>query len=366
MTGDSPRFMLFPQTVLSENDYRHLALLLPGLSMLQVLRPLAVPDWLSPMVVGWPVVTGEERTESIRLALKGYQEFATVHGEDSVLASLTLDKISKNFSESRLRIQSELKKKDADTVDEREIRMLEAAIFLEMARDLDEKEIEVAAGLAQMDSLEGEFREILGISDDEGIEDTLETMSPPLRADKAGLSYMLPKRIESWFRLLSDHMPPACPVLVTMGPVLEEFFEWFCAKGGAAGNVPEPNLMPLASIPAMNGLATEDFLSLLSDPEAANILTAFWRGLEDIILSPGDQIGREALSQTADALQDYLRQYCREIGISGEGTVSIELVVGDALSWNTIWKQFGQIEGSASLRGDAFCDEPVKLLVCRS
>lgn len=366
MAGDSPRFMLFPHTVLSDREYRHLSLLLPGLSVLQILRPPAAPAWLSQMLVGWPVVTEEEKIKTIRLALKGFQEFATVHGDESALASLSLDQISRASSESRLRIQSELKRKDAEVVNERETLLLEAAVFLEMARDLDEKEIEVEAGLSRMDSLEGEFREILGISEDARLEDTLETMSPPLRADKTGLSYMLPKRIESWFRLLSNAMPPALPVLVTTEPVLEELIEWFRTKGGATGIMPEPKRIPLAAIPAMDGLAIEDFLSLLSDPEASGILTSYWQGLENIILSPLDPTGHEALSQTAETLQDLLRRYCAGIGLADERTVSIELVVGDILSWETIWKQFGRVERPAAFAGEVSRTVAVELLVWKS
>lgn len=366
MAGNLPKFMLFPHMVLSNREYRHLSLLLPGLSVLQVVRPAATPEWLSPMVEVWPVITEQKRLEAIRLALKGFQEYAAVHGDESALASLSLDQIAKGAAESRLRIQTELKGKEAAGVDRGESLLLEAAVFLEMARELDEKEIEVEAGLARMDSLEGEFREILGISDDEGLEDTLETISPPLRGDKTGLSHMLPKRIESWFRLLSGHMPPALPVLVTTEPVIEEFLDCLRAKGGAAGNKPEPNRIPLASIPALDGLANEDYLCLMSNPEASDMLTSYWQELAKVILAPGDPKGREALAQAADSLQDYLTAYGREVGLSNQGTISMDLVLGDALSWNAIGKRFGRVEGTSALAGEVLPDEPVKIVVWRS
>ena len=74
------------------------------------------------------------RIQAITLCLKGYQQFASVHGENSALASLSLDQISRDFAESRLRIQNQLKKDDSDSSEDQEYSLAEAAIFLEMAR----------------------------------------------------------------------------------------------------------------------------------------------------------------------------------------------------------------------------------------
>jgi hypothetical protein len=358
-------FMIFPYTLLSEKEYRNLSLLLPELSILQVLRPPAVPEWLSQMVTGWPAVAGQDQLEIIRLCLKGYQEFAAVHGENSVLASLSLDQIARNFSESRLRIQSELKKTPAKAPGDGEIQVVEAAIFLEMARDLDEKNLEVETGLAQMESLEGEFREILGISEDEAEDDVMESLNPPLGAEKSGLSYMLPKRLESWFRLLFNHIPAACPVLVTTTKqAIEELIESLRGKEGPAGNVPEPACIPLGFIPAMDDLPIEDFLSLLSDPEASGILSSYWLELESTLLTPGDPSRRATLSQAADTLQDYLDHYRRELGLSAGRKVSIELVLDEALTWHALREHFAPTGRLVNPAEEVAPDESVKVLAC--
>jgi hypothetical protein len=358
-------FMIFPYTLLSEKEYRQLSLLLPELSILQVLRPPTVPEWLSQMVTGWPAVIGQGQLETIRLCLKGYQEFATVHGEDSVLASLSLDQIARDFSESRLRIQSEIKKASADALGDGDIQVLEAAIFLEMARDLDEKNLEVETGLARMASLEGEFREILGISEDEVDDDVMESLSPPLRAGQTSLSLMLPKRLESWFRLLFNHMPATCPVLVTTTKqVLEELIERLRGKEGPAGNMPEPACIPLGSIPAMDDLPIEDFLSLLSDPEASGILSSCWQELKRALLTPGDPSRRAMFSQAADTLQDYLHHYRQELGLSAGRKVSLNLVLDESLKWHALREHFAPAGGSVPPAEAVSPDESVKVLVC--
>ena len=356
MAGHSPKFMLFPHMVLSDKQYRHLSLLLPELSILQVFRPMAVPDWLSPMVMGWPAITDQKSLETIRLALKGFQEFASVHGDNSALASLGLDQISRAFSESRFRIQTELKGQDAAAVDERERPLLEAAVFLEMARDLDEREIDVEAGLSRMDRLEGEFREILGIAEDEELEDTLEAMDVLVRSDKTGFSHMLPKRIESWFRLLSNEVPPTLPILVTTEAGLEELVEWLGDKDATTEDPLQPGRVLLASIPAMDGLSTE----------ASDLMTSYWQTLEQVIPSPHDPVGQESLSQKVATLHAYLRGYPGELGLSGKNLVCMDLVLGEALSWHRVAKRLNRGMERAFLADATFPAEPLKILVWRS
>lgn len=348
MNQDSLKLMLFPYTVLPEREYRQLSLVLPGLSLLQVTRPAAVPDWLVQTVSPWPAVTEQHQIETIGLCLEGYREFAAVHGNDSALTSLSLAQISRDFAESRFQIQTELKKKGTPELSEAEISLIEAAVFLEMARDLDEKELEVEAGLARMDSLEGEFREILGISEDETPEDALDALSPPLRPEPASLSFMLSKRIQSWLRLLSNHMPAATPVLVTTSEtVLTEFFDLFRIPDDGGGKISEPTRLALGSIPTVEDLAVADFLSLLSDPEASAILTSCWQGLEAVLLAPGAPTGREALSQSFDALRDHLCHFRRDLGLSDDRMVGIELVYDDQFTWSMIQEHLRQSEEPA-------------------
>ena len=90
---------------------------------------------------------------------------------------------------------------------------VQAAIFLEIARELDEKELEIASSYAHLNAIEQEFHDILGIEDEES--DRAETnLTPALAPDTNGLLYMLPRRIQSWFRMLSLKPPESMPVFV--------------------------------------------------------------------------------------------------------------------------------------------------------
>jgi hypothetical protein len=366
MALNAMQYTLFPYTILSEMEYRHLSILLPRLSVLQVIRPPAVPTWLQEMVAGWPVIMEQERIDAIKLCLKGYRDFATVHGENSVLSSLSLDQISRDFAESRFRIQTQLKRDDPDESGASESSLPEAAIFLEMARDLDEKEMEVEASFERIGSLEGEFREILGISDDEELADTMETMVPPLRAEKAYLSFMLPKRIQSWFRLFSNRMPEACPALVTTSEqVVEEIIEPLRAEYDRAGKTLQLSRIPLGSIPSLDDLPLEEFLTMLSDPEAAGLVTAYWHSLDNAVASPHDPTAWAELSRATDTLQDYLYNYRAEAGLSANREVRMDLVYDAGLRWSTLRKYCDPVSGSGHHMDNSCPDDLVKIVVCQ-
>ena len=366
MVSNPIQYVLFPYTILSERESRHLSVLLPCLSVLQVIRPPAVPNRLREQVTGWPVVTEPEQIEAIKRCLKGYQQFAAVHGENSVLASLSLDQISRDFAETRFRIQTQLKKNDADESENWETLLLEAAIFLELARDLDEKEAEQEASLTHIDNLEGKFREILGISDEEDRDDAAETLSPPLRAEQSYLSFMLPKRIESWLRLFFNRMPEACPILVTTAEqVLEELFEPVRAEYERTGRTFEPSRIVLGSFPALDDLPPEDFLSLLGNPEASGLVASYWRCLESVLLSPHDLSATEQMSQAADTLQDYLHHYRKEAGRPEGAEIQMEVVFDSELRWSTLRKYCERAGKSEQLVETSCPDDLVKILVCQ-
>ncbi len=280
---------------------------------------------------------------------------------------MSLDQISRDFAESRFRIQNQLKKDDSDGSEDQEYSLAEAAIFLEMARDLDEKELDLAASLTKIDSLEGEFREILGISDEDELADTTEILSPPLRADKAYLSFMLPKRIESWLRLFCSTTPQAFPTLVTTSePVLEELFDPFRAEYERAGKTFEPERVLLGAIPSFDDLEIDEFLSLLSNPEASARFASYWQSLEQLLLAPHDPLCREQISLAADTLQDFLRDYRREIDLPEGPEVRMELIFDSIVRWGNIGKKYTERLGQAEPLGEASSPNDVlKILFCR-
>ncbi len=219
------RYLLFPQTVLSDRDFCLFSYLVPELHMLQILRPSAIPEWGTRQFSDWPAITDQGMIEAVRGSLRSYQDFAAIHGEETGLASISHEHIAGEYSESRLQIQTDLRKKEPPAAELSRAMLTEASVFLEMARDLDEREIELETGIAQVDRLESEFREILGISSEEDPKDVVETVTPPLFPETS-LSYLLGKRMACWLRLLCWRTLDGQPVMVTNSEeVVEEALE---------------------------------------------------------------------------------------------------------------------------------------------
>ncbi len=238
MTNRGFHFFLFPQSVLSEGEFRFFSYLFPELHLLQVLRPPTFPEWGSRQFSGWPAIRDQELLDAIRGSLEAFREFAAIHGEESSLASISHEYIAGEYSESRFQIQANLREKAPPMDVTAQAMPMEACVFLEMARDLDEREMELETGIAQVDRLESEFREILGISSEEELEDVLETVTPPLFSDR-NLSYRLANRMAFWLRLfLCSKSLDEPPVLVsTSNEVVEEAVEslakWLSLNGKA-------------------------------------------------------------------------------------------------------------------------------------
>jgi hypothetical protein len=367
MSSEPMDYLLFPYTILPEKEHYLLSILLPRLSLLQVVRLPVIPTRLQGQITGLSAITDPGQLQNVELCLKGYQQFATVHGENSVLASLSLEQISNDFAESRFRIRTQLKKGDSEESHDRETALAEAAIFLEMARDLDEKEMELEVGLTEIDGLEGEFREILGISDEDDWADVIDILNPALRAEKAYLSFMLPKRIESWLRLFLKRKSPACPttLVTTSQAVVEELFDPVRVEYERAGKSFEPGRVLLGSIPSLEDYSLEEFVNLVSSPEASTRFDSFRLSLDKMLRVPDDPGCREQMSLAADTLQDFLRDHRRALDLSEGSEVHMELIFDSSVRWGNLGKYYQRLGQSQTLRDASPPDEIVKVLLCR-
>jgi len=160
-THGTPLFSL-STSFLREKDVRPLSILLSRLGILQVLRGPVLPSCAGERIDAWPVISDSEDLERIRLYLKGYFDFAEQLGEKGLLACRGWIALAGEDLESRFRIQDRVRGEGSEEEDRKERLLLEAAIFHEIARNLDEKELEVVSGMVEVERLEEEFRRILG------------------------------------------------------------------------------------------------------------------------------------------------------------------------------------------------------------
>lgn len=338
-TPASPYF-LFPHTLPFEQHYRHLSVLFPQVSVLQVIRPSESSQRGQELFVPWPVIREPEKRAEVEMYMEGYRNLAELHGGDGILASMNQLAPNDPLRESRFRIQSVLRGKETTTPDIKRWLWLEAAIFTELARDLDEKEKEMEVGFSRLDQLEEEFREVLGITEEDELEEVIEITSPPLFPDYRFLSFMLPKRIACWYRLLAAQPPESsiCPVALTE-EVVEELFEPLQTEWERNQKSFEPVQIRLATLPSLMHLSPEDFQVLTQELETSEIPARYYHDLGKLVENPEDDSLRESLTASAEALKRQLELFCREKDAFEGEQIHLILTYLPGCSHNDFWRK---------------------------
>ncbi len=295
MATNERLYVLFPHQVLPERDLGQLALLIPKTYLLQVLEPLAIPAWGASRFEILPAGLGESEAEQLRQARESFREFAAVHQDHCLAASFTSETFLRQDLESRLDIQSSLKGREAKPPEAGNRQMLEAALFFEVAAEFDRKQADLESDLAEAAHLESEFREILGIGDDDTIEDSLETLSPPLASTRAHLSFMLSKRIVSWLRVFS-RAPSASATLALVTvtqEVVDEIIDRVDAFIRRHPSGAEWSQAPPAAAPCIPGLPSGEAAEKLEAVQREDHYLDYRRGLEALLDDPGND-GKQA------------------------------------------------------------------------
>jgi len=369
MNADNLCYFSFPYLVLSESDYRHLSILVPQLFFLQIDKEPNFPQWETAnggkSFAAWPVV-GEEDLKQIRLYLKGYQQFADLHGEGSLLAFMSHERSEKEIRESRFSIQKELRGRESGRADAEKWPLYEAAIFTEMARDLDARELELVGDFSRLESLERQFREIVGIADEEET-DALEVVEPVLTPDRSHLSFMLDRRIAFWLRLFSFHPPEGSPALVTVHPnVVDETVDPVASAQERAGKDVRLSRIPLISLPTLEHLQTEAFQTLLGQLRTSDNLSAYWHSLEGALKDPTNPSSIEALNADAAQLLAYVEGFCRTVDALGQRQVSLTLIHSADFTLHDIREALekGSPAGSQREGDEGSPQNPVSILLC--
>lgn len=348
--SDTLDYLLFPHITLSERGFRSLSLFLPGLQLFEILQPASVPEWARDKISSRPALGDEEMLSHIKSCVQGYRDFARIHDAGSGTMGF-LSRVMEESLEPRYRIQEELRGKCPPDFYMSNKELLQACVFLEISRELDERELELESGYAQVDALEKEFRGILGISDEDETEEA--GFSPPLAPDTTGLLFMLPRRIESWFRILSFQKADITPVFVGChSEVTEQTMEFIregCVRAGrelsAAG-------FSLGSLPRFDGLGRQQFRSIIDAPETRDLLTSYRRDLDSLLRQCAQGGSPEAIETGADILHRRLETICRNCDATGKDMVELRLTIAENVSVADIL-QFMGIEAGESPRSFA-------------
>ncbi|MHC1745362.1 MAG: hypothetical protein AB9873_20365 [Syntrophobacteraceae bacterium] len=354
MPYDSVRFLLFPHMTLSEGHFRSLSLLIPQLSLLRILREPTLPRWSRDRVVGCPSGLGEARLDQIRHSLKNFQDFSALHEERTLMASLSHKTLFRETSESRFAIQDMLREKGADAPGAEDRLVLEAALFLEMALDLDEKEKDLESDLAQAEGLESEFRDILGIASGEELDEDLEPMSTPLLPDRGHLSFKLGQRMASWLRLYPGcHDTKGQPVFVSViADVLDELIDCLLAHRERSARSIQVEAAALGSLPNLSRLPADLWKNANGKIQEDGLLTELWSLLHEVVLDPRDANRLKACREEIAVVDGLLRDLCPEGVLRKGDDIKLTLTCLQDVPFAELWQCLDK-DGYAAMK-DAF------------
>ncbi len=324
-------YFLFPHMTLSAHDYRNLWIFLPRLSMLEIVRQASIPEWAQERFSRWPVLPGEELSTRIGSCIEGYRTFAQVHGGPGGILGF-LSRALDETDEPRYRIQEKLRRSCPPGMGAAQKEIVQAALFLEIARELDEKELEIASSYAHLNAAEQECRDILGIEDEES-DRAATNLTPALAPDTNGLLYMLPRRIESWFRMLSLQPLEGMPIFVACFPeVIEEAVEMIRTGCERDGKEFSAATYLLGSIPRLDGLGSKQFRTLTEAPGMSELLSSCRHGLEDFIISTARGENHDELQGKGRLLQSAFQRFCRKCEAPEGDQVSLNVTVVENVS----------------------------------
>ena len=241
--------------------------------------------------------------------------------------------------------------------------LLEAAVFMEMAHTLDLQGIELEAGINKAEHMERQFREILGISSEEDIEDFKEIADTPLFLEKNYRSFMLQRRAAFWLRLFncSTISGSWTPVLVTLVPELVgDILDPMVSIESSINQAPSGfNRIPLASIPSLGNLDDNRFQDLVGDLKESGTLEDYQRSLGNVLGSPTDSQAGEQLRKSCGALRDKIEEYG-----SGMRHMEISVAIFENYSIQSLWQSVDKDAAVSVSRHNKFMQGQLRIICC--
>lgn len=263
MDTKTVRLFLFPHNVLPEPAARCFLTVWPSMDCLKAIEPASVPEWAESRCAQHRLKENENFWDRVRAVWQGYRDLGSKVGEDGLMTVLSRDWILDAAPESRSHIQSVLRGVRPEPQKMDEWLLMEAAVFLELGRELDLRELELSKNLEHVGRLEENLLKALGADEEDTVElqKALETTNPPLSPDWGHLTYLLRQRIGYWFRVLSRIEIPGCrAVLAALSrDVVEEALDPVQTERERRREAWDRGEMLLLTCPRVDLLGPEDF-----------------------------------------------------------------------------------------------------------
>jgi hypothetical protein len=352
MNETKTRFFLFPHSVLSESAARCLATVWSPLDCLRIVEPATLPEWAQVHCIQHVLERDDGFWERVRVVLQGYRRMGTEFGEDGLMAALSREWSLGGSPESRAHIQQMLKGMAAPPADPQEWLFTEACVFLELGRELDQRELELAGSLQNVSRLEDQLLEALGADEEDAgeLQRALETTNPPLSPEWGHFTYLLRLRIGFWFRLFSQLAFQGDRVVLTAlnREVVDEVLDPFQTERERRGETWERGEWDFLELPRLDLLDPKDFEQFRLAFQDTGAREHLARTLEDF-LREGAEEKSEALDRAAEAFEEAVGATLGKTGFSEKGGgVRMVLTRPPDVTLEDVWRRFDR-QGAETL-----------------
>jgi hypothetical protein len=336
---DSTHYFLFPHSVMAEHEAHHLALLVPNLHLLEIVSPLRVPVWAQEHFAPQAALSDPEFVQRVKHYLRDYREFAETHQDTDTMALLQAQRLAEDSEASRFQLQNQLRGRPSKSPDMGEWLRLEAASFLELARELDERELELEGHYRRMEELEEDFREILGVIDGEEIDEVVETVNLPLVPDRNRLAHLLVKRAASWYRLFGDRLQQPGMVMVTLTrDVTLELLDPVQTEWERIGRPFSWVQRPVVTLPSIRELARDDFSTLWTQLVDSGAMQPYWLALGEALVHPETEQLWDAVRQHGQLIRTRMFEFCLQCNVHPKEQVVLVMNHIHDISHYDLWK----------------------------
>lgn len=309
----------FPYTFLDEKDAKRLLLYCDTIRLLQVISASdpGLPDLLrtSQQVQLFCPISADSLSEAVKQALLTCHQWGNIHRDGGLVELFRTFALEEDFEGSRTALVARLRQGRPPLAPE-EVKLVNNAVFLLLAHQLDRDQSELDLELERIRGLENKFQAEAGIGIDE--EDELEPSTPPLptESDRARTQHSF-QRLRAWTYLYWAQEKPALLLpLTTSKEVLGEIAERLPSElthlspGLAAMPLKQHRL---ATLPDPQFFSLEEILQMRKSLRAASVLDN-WRlsfsaacsRLQQETLSPEEWLDlKQHLQQAADRFRHH-------------------------------------------------------------
>lgn len=252
----------FPYTFLHNNDLKRLIPYFDTIRLLQVFPDSdpGLPDLLqtSQLVQFYAPISNPALLETVSRARKTYEQLGRVHQGGGLAHFLQTFALQEDFETSRTGLVARIRQAHP-RLSEEELEFVNDAVFILLAHQFDNENVEMDLQLERIRGLEAKFQEEVGIFTDEESEITAATSVLLQESDAPRTQYPF-QRLRGWTHLYCSHEKMTSFLALTTSPeVLSEITE----------RLPSHLATLSGELPAAE--TEQHLLSILPDPQSLSL-----------------------------------------------------------------------------------------------